>query len=102
MGFDFSGLDDLFGKIESASSDVDVPLRELFNDDFMSQHTKFTSFTEFCTGLDIKTSDDLKTIPAEKMNSYVATNSDFNSWQELQSTAAQQYIVNSIRNSIQD
>lgn len=64
-------------------------MKELFNDEFMSQHTKFSNISDFleASGLDFSSQEAFRNVDVEKLDKYISENSDFSSWEEMKSVA---------------
>jgi hypothetical protein len=75
-----------------------VSLSELLNDDFIAAHSSFASFDALLAAIPFKveTKEDFETIPDAEWNTYIAANSSFESWEEMQRQAASDYLVKQI------
>ncbi|UWS63424.1 hypothetical protein N2384_11790 [Bacillus paralicheniformis] len=69
--------------------------KDIFNDSFMIQNTKFSSLTEMLdkSPFSIKTPEDFNAIPDLKWDVYVRENTKFLSWSEMKIHAAKQYAI---------
>lgn len=67
----------------------DVPMSELFNDEFMASHTKFSSLDAFfdASGFDTSEPGFLDKIPRGELDSFVADHSQFANWTEMVQSA---------------
>jgi hypothetical protein len=72
-----------------------VPLSDLLNDDFISEHSSFASFNELLakSPFKVETKEDFEAIPDAKWDSYIAANTSFESWEEMQHQAATKYLA---------
>lgn len=63
--------------------------KELFNDEFMQEHSKFSTISDFfeASGLDFSSQEAFRNIDVEKLDKYISENSDFSSWEEMKATA---------------
>lgn len=63
--------------------------KEIFNDDFVSSHTKYSNISDFleASGLDFSSQEAFQNIDIEKLDKYISENSDFVSWEEMKSVA---------------
>lgn len=64
--------------------------KEIFNDKFVSQHTKYSNISDFLepSGIDFSSQESFKNSDIEKLDKYISENSDFSSWEEMKSAAA--------------
>lgn len=93
-----NSLDDLTDKLkqlqqnaEQISGDNEVPFDELFNEPFMQWHTNntYSSFSKFLNSS--KFGDiPFEKIPDDEWNDWVNSNTDFQSWKDMQTTASQE------------
>ena len=72
--------------------------KELFNDEFVSQHTKFSNISDFLepSGLDFSSQEAFRNIDINALDKYISENSDFSSWEEMKSVAGKQIIKKQI------
>lgn len=97
MGVEMEGFDelqdDLEGMAEKAKEldgENEVPIEELFPDEFMEENTDFESLESFFRDSPWDWErDDLEDIPEEKLDEYVRTHSQFSSWEEMMSEAGE-------------
>lgn len=73
-------------KVEGSHS---YTFKELFNDEFVSQHTKLSNISDFldASGLDFSSQEAFQNVDVGKFDKYISENSDFSSWEEMKSTA---------------
>lgn len=92
MGFhiDRSGLDKLQRRIESIPKSENVSFGELFNPAFMRRYTQFESIDTMieASGYTVETPEDFAAIPDAEWDAFIATNTQFPDWLEMQKTAA--------------
>lgn len=71
-----------------------VKLAELFTPSFMREHTKLADIQEFFGNSDFKivTKADMRAIPDDLWNKYIASISDFSTWREMFCTATAEYL----------
>lgn len=64
-------------------------MKELFNDDFMSQHTKYSNISDFleASGFDFSSQEAFRNVDESRLDKYISENSDFSSWEEMKSVA---------------
>jgi hypothetical protein len=75
-----------------------VSLSELLNDDFISEHSSFASFDELLAAspFKVETKEDFEAIPDVAWDTYIAANTSFESWEEMQHQAAGEYLAKQI------
>ncbi|MFZ8764777.1 hypothetical protein [Enterococcus diestrammenae] len=102
MSFKMNGFDELSNKLNKMNKGVEevnkrgeVSFGELFTDSFMRSHTKFSKLDKFfeASGFDVSSSEAFSAIPDEEIDAFTAQNSEFDSWEEMLSTAGQEYIL---------
>lgn len=102
MSFKMNGFDELSNKLNKMQKGVEeinnqekVSFDELFTDDFMEEHTKFQTLDSFfeASGFDVSSSEAFAAIPDEDMDKFVAENSEFDTWEDMLSTAGQEYML---------
>lgn len=72
--------------------------KEIFNDNFISSHTKFQTISDFlnASGLDFSSQEAFRNIDIDKLDKYISENSDFNSWNEMKTVASNELISKEI------
>lgn len=75
-----------------------VPLSELLNDGFIAEHSSFASFDELlgASPFKVDTREDFEAIPRAEWDAYIAANTSFESWEEMQHRAAADYTARQI------
>src|SRR5580692_6194018 len=75
-----------------------VPLSELLNDRFIPEHSSLASFDELLAAspFKVETKEDFEAIPDAEWNAYIAANTSFESWEEMQHQAAGEYLAKQI------
>lgn len=75
-----------------------VPLSELLNDNFISEHSTFASFDELlkASPFKVETKEDFEAIPDTDWDTYIAANTSFESWEEMQQQAANAFLLKKI------
>lgn len=88
-------LNKLQKKMEKINETQAVPLVDILTDDFMQNHTRFSSFDEFmnASSWTVDSVEDFDAIPVREMDRYVATCSTFSSWEEMFGKAGELYAV---------
>jgi hypothetical protein len=87
-------LDDLQRKVEKASGTHHVLIDELLTPDFMMRFTNFVSAEVMfeSSGFKIDSLEDLESIPGAEWDAFIATNTQFATWEELMGMAGTEYI----------
>lgn len=68
----------------------DVPMNELFNDEFIASYTKFSDLDSFfASSFDTSEPGFLDRISLRELDSFVAENSQFSSWTEMVQSAGE-------------
>ena len=99
MSMKIEGLDDLQKELKKLQNDVDrtkekydgqsVSFDDLFIEEFMGEHTKFTSFDDwFSAGhFHAASQEEFDAIPERTLDRYVRRSTDFETWQDMLDTA---------------
>lgn len=86
-GFDqvSSKLSDLVPQGLSLDGIPSVPLNDLLTPDFVAKHTKFANAGEMfgAGGFSIKSMEDLKALPGDKINKFISSISSFGDLQSM-------------------
>lgn len=77
---------------EKLEHTTEVTFAELFSKSFISNYTDFSSMDEFFKKIGIKSEDDFREIPDDKLNSFVSKHTVFESFQEFYEEAMANYI----------
>ena len=87
-------LEDLIRKIEDLDGSHDIPLCELFTDEFVLLNTDFSSISEMiaASGFSVQTSEDFANIPDDEWDNHVCQHSRFTSWDEMKGAAAKLWV----------
>jgi hypothetical protein len=103
---EMKGFDEVqkrLGDMAKRASELDgkqqtVPLSELLNDDFIAEHSSFATFNELLAAspFKVETEEDFEAIPNADWDTYIAKNTSFESWEEMQHQAAAKYLANQI------
>lgn len=70
--------------------------REIFNDDFMSAHTKFSNISDFLKASGMNFDSGLHGVDINELDSFISGNSDFANWEEMKSAAGKSLIESKI------
>lgn len=96
--FDDSGLRRLTRNLESIASKKTVSFAELFTSAFMGRHTQFASFEDLieASGFKVESTEDFLAIPDEDWDRFIAANTSFRSWKEMQQAAGAAWLKRQI------
>ena len=92
-------LDDLAKRAaELDGKQQQVPLSDLLNDNFIAKHSSFASFDELLAAspFKVETKEDFEAIPDADWDTYIVSNTSFESWEEMQQQAAGEYLAKQI------
>lgn len=69
---------------------MELPLTELFPEDFMRKNSQYTNIIEFFDGggFVFKTEEDFKNIDQDQLDSFINEKTDFGSWEDMYKAAA--------------
>lgn len=95
---DMSGLKKLSKNLEELGNKKSIRLDELINDGFVSSHSKYRNFDELLSSshFNVETAEDFKAIPDDEWGIYIANNTNFNSWEEMQVSALRLYVKSQV------
>lgn len=87
-------LENLIRKIEDLDGSHEIPLSELFTDEFVLLNTDFSSISEMiaASGFSVQTSEDFANIPDDEWEKYVCQHSRFTSWEDMKGAAAKLWL----------
>lgn len=82
-------LKKLKGNLKNVEEERHYTMKEVFNDTFMAQHTKFPNISDFldASGLDFSSQESFQNVNIELLDKFVSENSEFSSWKEMKSAA---------------
>src|SRR5215216_3846851 len=100
--FDDSGLKRLQKNLQQLNAIQDVSFAELFNSEFMTSQTNYSSFEALAeaSSFDVKSAEDLKAIPDDQWDAFIRKATRFDSWHEMQKEAAVQRIRRQLLNGL--
>jgi hypothetical protein len=84
-------LKDLQKKADSLNGEVEFT--QLFNPNFMTTFTNFSSSDEFLkkSPFEVHNQEDFENIDEDKLDQYVRANTRFSSWEEMKNKAGELY-----------
>lgn len=91
---DTSGLKQLKADLEAIQGNHSVPIFDLLSPDFFAAHTRFKDFYEFFegAGYPCSTMEDLERVPDDELDAFIAKETRFKDWQELQHEALGEWL----------
>lgn len=105
MSFEIKGLNELQNKLKKMSADAqaihgnnEVKFSDLFPPVFMSRYTQFQSIDELCakSGFKTDTPEDFKAIPDKPWDDFIAANTHFKNWKDMQAKAGAEWVKKKI------
>jgi len=107
MDFDLrvSELDPLHGRLEAALERVfelqagtRVDSNDFFSEEFMRSHTQFDSFHAFYreSSWNLEEPSAMDELPNESLDSYVVETTEFTTWEEMKTVAAEEEILDQL------
>lgn len=88
---DLSGLKKLQKNMEKLQGSREVSLTEIITDDFVSSHSKYAGFDELLADIGVTTKEEFIALPDEKFDAFLAANTEFESWVDMQKQGAAAY-----------
>jgi len=88
---DLSGLKKLQQNMEKLQGSHEVSLAEIITDDFVSSHSKYAGFDELLADIGVTTKEEFIALPDEKFDAFLAANTEFESWVDMQKQGAAAY-----------
>lgn len=88
---DLSGLKRLKENMEKLKSAQEVPLSVVINAKFVSSHSRFSDFDSLLAEIGVTTKEQFIALPDEEFDAFIAANTDFESWLDMQQQAAAAY-----------
>lgn len=85
-----SNIEQLKNNLEEISNTNQLRFDELFNAEFLSEQTSFTSLDDMFdkSGFKVESADDVKAIPDQEWEDFIIANTSFESWEDMQKAAA--------------
>jgi len=73
-------------------------LGELFPPGFMQKHTEFVDIEAMLKagGFQVNSTEDLKAVPIDQLNAFVARSTKFQSWEAMQETGVREWAVSKL------
>lgn len=95
---DKSGLERLKKNLESLGNTKSVTLVELMNPVFVAAHSKFSDLESLfnASGFKVESAEDFKAIPDDEWDAFIAANTDFSDWKEMQERAHADWVKSRI------
>lgn len=89
---------DLEQKVKSLEGTRKIPFTELFNRQFMMQHTTFNNIDDFLrsAGINVQTLVSFNEFPKEQLDAFVQTHTTFSSWKAMYNTACEDWVTHQL------
>jgi hypothetical protein len=92
---------ELQARMQHALKELDgsdeIPLEDLFPDEFIREHTKFSTVDDFLNRVNLSRTDYVENIPEDELDNMIDQNTDFNDWEQMKSIAEQEYVANKLK-----
>jgi len=96
-GFDglLRHLKEMKRRVRSLNGKHKIPVKDLFNPQFMCRYTNFGSFDAMldASGFGVKSPEDFGAIPDAAWDAFVARTTQFSNWEEMKGHAGQEYLT---------
>jgi hypothetical protein len=94
LKIDRSGLDKLIKNAKELDGTHQVQLSELMNSSFIAAHSQFSDLDSLITasGFKVESAADFAAIPDDEWDVFIAHNTDFADWAEMQESAAAAFV----------
>lgn len=104
MSFKIEGLDELKNSLKTLENNVnsldgqEIPFEDLFSTAFMKKHTNASCFNEFLEqgNFKVESQSDFEAIPDDIFDAYVASATDFDTWEDMLNEAATECVFDSL------
>lgn len=90
VDLDMSGLEKLERNLERLDGDHEVPVSELFTDDFMRRNTQFQTFQAMIDAGGVETQEEMA---QDSFSEFVAKHTRFNGWDEMFQAAGSEWMM---------
>ena len=94
---DFSGLKKLKENLKALEETHQVPLSDILTPEFVSSHSKFPDFDALLAAVGITSKEEFETLPDEEFDTFIAANTDFESWLDMQRQGGAAYVKAQLR-----
>ena len=88
---DFSGLKKLQENMKALQGSHEVPLSEVITAQFISSHSRFSDFDSLLAEIGVTTKEEFTALPDEDFDLFIAQNTDFENWLDMQKKAMTEY-----------
>lgn len=88
---DLSGLKKLKENLEAMQGTHSVQLSEILTPELVSSHSRFADFDSLLAEAGITTKEEFEAYPDADFDAFVAANTDFESWLDMQKQGAAAY-----------
>lgn len=79
--------------LNELSETTEISLGELLTDEFMQEHTSFSSIDELfeSAGFTVETEEDLAAIPEDILDNHIAKTTSFDNWEDMLDEAVAEF-----------
>ncbi|MBF8733069.1 hypothetical protein IRZ59_21810 [Pseudomonas guariconensis] len=88
---DLSGLKKLQENMEKLQGSHEVPLSDVITAEFVSTHSRFKDFDTLLATIGVTTKEEFLALDDEEFDAFIAENTDFESWLDMQQKAMAEY-----------
>lgn len=95
-------ISNLKKNLEEIGSTTQLTFGEMFNPEFLSKCSSFTSVEDLFekSGFHVKSAEDFKAIPNDEWESFIAKNTSYESWSDMQRDAASEAISKRLKKGL--
>ena len=94
-----NNLDKIKNKINKLDGNGKVRFRDIFTAEFMENNTDFNSINQMFkqSDFEIRNEEDFNNLDENKLNCYVAENTDFSDWDEMTEKAISEWVKKELK-----
>lgn len=103
MSVEIEGLDDLEAELKGLAEGIEraggeIPMTDLFTDEFMKSFTQFDSLGAFFDGSpwSVRSESDFDAIPADEFDAYIEGSTNFDSWDTMVRVAGREFLLREV------
>lgn len=100
MSIEIEGIEELEAELQGLAdrleqSGGEIPMDDLFTEDFMESYTEFDSIEAFLDESPwyVESESDFESIPADDFDVFVDEHTDFDSWETMVQAAGREYVL---------
>lgn len=94
IDINMQGLEDLIRRLHQVDGKHQIPMHDVFTDEFMVTNTDFTSFQSMIdsSGFEITSPETFAAIPQQAWNNFIQERTMFESWDAMKAAAGKMWI----------